>query len=124
MGSSELLNQEKTLLGVDILHDKKIIAKDVNEQQIINQIQGKKAKIIVSPIGRQGMILGRGNQQISPKVIKQIGKENIIVISTRYKIGTIKSLKVDTQDPALDEELKGFMRVIVDFNEIRMMKII
>jgi len=124
MAISELLNQEKTLLGVDILHDKKIIAKDVNEQQIINQIQDKKAKVIVSPIGRQGMILGRGNQQISPKVIKIIGKENIIVISTRYKIGTIKSLKVDTQDPALDEELKGFMRVIVDFNELRMIKII
>ncbi len=124
MAISEVLNQEKTLLGVDILHNKIIIAKDVNEQQILNQIQDKKAKIIVSPIGQQGMILGRGNQQISAKVIKKIKKEHIIVISTRYKIGTIKSLKVDTQDPALDEELKGYVRVIIDFNELRMMKII
>ena len=124
MAIPEMLNQEKTLLGVDILHDKKIIAKDVNEKEILDQIQNKKGKVIVSPIGRQGMILGRGNQQISPKVIKNIGKENIIVISTRYKLDTIKSLKVDTQDPILDEELKGFMRVIIDFNELRMMKII
>ncbi|NHI91605.1 MAG: ATP-NAD kinase [Candidatus Lokiarchaeota archaeon] len=123
MAISEVLDLEKTLLGVDILKNKKIIALDVNENQIIDFLEGQKAKIIVSPIGRQGMIFGRGNQQISPKIIRIIGKENIIVISTRYKSGTIKSLKVDTQDPTLDEELKGFMRVIVDFNEIRMMKI-
>ncbi|MHA1785592.1 MAG: ATP-NAD kinase family protein [Candidatus Helarchaeota archaeon] len=124
MAISEVLELEKTLLGVDILKNKKIIAFDVNEKKIIDIIKNKKAKIIVSPIGRQGMIFGRGNQQISPKIIRMIGKENIIVISTRYKLSTIKNLKVDTQDPILDEELKGYMKVIVDFNELRMMKII
>ena len=123
MSICEVLELEKTLLGVDIMMNKKLIALDVNESQIIDHLKGKKSKIIVSPIGRQGMILGRGNQQISPKIIRMIGKENIIVISTRAKLSTIKSLKVDTQDPTLDEELKGFMRVIVDFNELRMMKI-
>lgn len=113
---ADLLDQKKTLLGVDILLDKKIIAKDVNEKQILEQISGKAAQILVTPIGGQGFIFGRGNQQISSKVIRQVGLENITVIATKSKLDHLKSLRVDTGDPELDNEFKKHgIAVVTDY---------
>ncbi|RJS75397.1 ATP-NAD kinase [Candidatus Bathyarchaeota archaeon] len=114
---TDLLDQKKTLLGVDLLRNGKIIAHDANEKQILRLIEGKDAKIIVTPIGGQGFIFGRGNQQISPAVIRKVGKDNIIVISTKSKLRQIRKLKVDTGSPELDRELRGHIRVITDYRE-------
>ena len=103
----DLLDQKKTLLGIDLILNKQIIEKDVNEKQILEQISGKKTKIIVTPIGGQGFIFGRGNQQISPQVIRQVGLENIIVIATKSKLDKLKNLRVDTGDQKLDCEFKA-----------------
>jgi predicted polyphosphate/ATP-dependent NAD kinase len=103
---ADLLDQKKTLLGVDIFLNKQIVARDVNERQILEQIRGKPAKIIVTPIGGQGFIFGRGNQQISSKVIRQVGLENIMVIATKSKLDRLKSLRVDTGDVELDCQFK------------------
>jgi predicted polyphosphate/ATP-dependent NAD kinase len=100
------LDQKKTLLGVDLFLNKKIVAKDVNEKQILEQTSGKPTKIIVTPIGGQGFIFGRGNQQISSKVIRQVGLENITVIATKSKMDKLESLRVDTGDPELDGKLR------------------
>ncbi|NVM03516.1 MAG: ATP-NAD kinase family protein [Candidatus Helarchaeota archaeon] len=123
MAITEVLGEEKSLLGVDLLQNKKIIALDVGEKQILDIIKDKSVKIIVSPLGRQGILFGRGNQQISPRVIREVGINNLIVLATRYKLRTINHLRVDTQDPKLDEEMKGYIRVLVDYNELRMMKV-
>ncbi|MGD6933171.1 MAG: ATP-NAD kinase family protein [Candidatus Bathyarchaeia archaeon] len=114
---SDLLDQKKTLLGVDLFVNKKIVEKDVNEKQILQALNGKPAKIIVTLIGGQGFIFGRGNQQISPKVIRQVGLDNIVVVATASKVHNLKSLKVDTGDPALDAEFRArrFM-VLVDYS--------
>ncbi len=121
----DVLNIDKSLLGVDVIYNNKLIAKDVNEQELLNIINDHPAKIIVSPIGRQGIILGRGNLQISPKVIRKVGKENLIIIATHYKISNLPNgcLKIDTRDSDLDSELKGYVRVIIDNNELRIVKI-
>jgi len=111
----DLLDAKKTLLGVDLFYNKKMIAKDVNEKQILKNIKGKAAKIIVTPIGGQGFIFGRGNQQISPQVIRQVGIDNIIVIATDNKMKNLKSLKVDTGDPELDAEFRGTIKVVTDY---------
>jgi predicted polyphosphate/ATP-dependent NAD kinase len=111
----DILDEKKTLLGVDLFVNKKIIAKDVNENQILEAIEGKKAKIIVTPIGGQGFIFGRGNQQISPKVIRKVGKDNIVVVATENKMKNLKSLKVDTGDTELDAELAGKIKVVTDY---------
>jgi predicted polyphosphate/ATP-dependent NAD kinase len=111
----DLLDQKKTLLGVDIFLNKKIIFKDVNEKQILEVIKKNPAKIIVTPIGGQGFIFGRGNQQISQEVIKKVGKQNIIVVATENKIKNLKSLKVDTGDPDLDASFHGNIKVITDY---------
>ncbi|MEM0050241.1 MAG: ATP-NAD kinase family protein [Candidatus Bathyarchaeia archaeon] len=112
-----LLNEEKTLLGVDLLLNGKIIKYDVNEAEILEAIRSKKAKIVVTPIGGQGFIFGRGNQQISPEVIRKVGPENIIVIATKHKVSGLSCLRVDTGDQEIDRMLRGFMRVIIDYGE-------
>lgn len=111
----DILDEKKTLLGVDLFQNRKIIEKDVNEKQILDAIEGKEARIIVTPIGGQGFIFGRGNQQISPQVIRKIGKDNIIIIATKNKMKNLKRLKVDTGDPQLDTEFIGTVKVVTDY---------
>jgi predicted polyphosphate/ATP-dependent NAD kinase len=111
----DLLDAKKTLLGVDLFCNKKLIAKDVNEKQILEKIKGKAARIIVTPIGGQGFIFGRGNQQISPQVIRQVGIDNIVVIATENKMKNLKTLKVDTGDAELDAEFRGTIKVVTDY---------
>ena len=96
--------------------NKKIIAKDVNEAQILQALNGKPVKIIVTPIGGQGFVFGRGNQQISAKVIRQVGLDNIVVIATASKLRSLRSLKVDTGDPTLDAEFRmQKLKVLSDY---------
>ena len=120
---SDLLDQKKTLLGVDLFQNKKIILQDANEKQILEAIEGKTARIIVTPIGGQGFIFGRGNQQISSKVIREIGLDNITVVATKSKLDKLKSLRVDT-DPELDKAFRARAApVIVDYKTIRKMPV-
>jgi predicted polyphosphate/ATP-dependent NAD kinase len=114
---ADLLDAKKTLLGVDLLYNKKIVANDVNEKQILEAIKGRSAQIIVTPIGGQGFIFGRGNQQISPEVIRHVGLNNIIVIATKGKLRNLKALRVDTGDPNLNKTFREHkMKVIADYN--------
>jgi predicted polyphosphate/ATP-dependent NAD kinase len=114
---AELLEVQKTLLGVDLLLKRVMIASDANEQRILKTITGKRAKIIVTPIGGQGFIFGRGNQQISPSVIRTVGRNNVIVIATKNKLKGLKVLRIDTGDSELDKEFRGYRRVITDYRE-------
>ena len=112
----DLLDAKKTLLGVDIFCNRKKVASDVNEKQILEKIRGKTSQIIVTPIGGQGFIFGRGNQQISPDVIRRVGLGNIVVVSTEGKIRNLKSLRVDTGDPNLDDALRARqLKVVTDY---------
>ena len=112
----DLLDQKKTLLGVDLFQNKKIIASDANEKKILGATRRKAAKIIVTPIGGQGFIFGRGNQQISVSVIRQVGLHNIIVIATKSKLDRLRSLRVDTGDAELDEEFRASrIQVVTDY---------
>ncbi len=125
---AELMKAPKTLLGIDVYHNGRLVASDVDEETLYNIVnnhikRGGKVKIIVSPIGGQGYILGRGNQQISPRIIRLVGKENIIVIATRSKIARLRKLRVDTGDPELDKGLRGYIRVIVDYGEEYVMRV-
>jgi predicted polyphosphate/ATP-dependent NAD kinase len=114
---SDLLDAKKTLLGVDLFCNKKIIKSDVNEKQILEAIHGKAAQIIVTPIGGQGFVFGRGNQQISAEVIRQVGLDKIVVVATESKLKSLKgSLKVDTGDSSLDEAFRQHkLKVIADY---------
>uniref|UniRef100_A0A7J3UY89 ATP-NAD kinase n=1 Tax=Candidatus Methanosuratincola petrocarbonis (ex Vanwonterghem et al. 2016) TaxID=1867261 RepID=A0A7J3UY89_9CREN len=120
---NQVLGIDGSQLGVDIVRDKALVAADAPEEIIFRNVEDRKAKIIVSPIGNQGFIFGRGNQQISPRVIRVVGKENVVVVATREKLRWTRSLRVDTGDPELDAHLLGPIRVIADYNFAKMMMV-
>jgi predicted polyphosphate/ATP-dependent NAD kinase len=122
---AELLGTEKTVLGVDIYKNGMIIL-DVDEKTILREVDDwQRAYIIVSPIGHQGILLGRGNQQISPKIIQKVGKERIIVAATKNKLQSSEGniLRVDTGEAEVDSILKGYVRAVTDYREWRLVKV-
>lgn len=116
---ADALGIRKTLLGVDVALDGRLVAADANESDLLRLTRDKPAKIVVGVIGGQGYIFGRGNQQISARVIRQAGAGNIIVAATRHKLLALggKPLLVDTGDSALDDELSGYVSVITGVGE-------
>ncbi len=113
---SDLLGVEKSLLGVDLVKDSVLLAKDVGEREILEALEKEGgAKILVSPIGAQGFVFGRGNQQISARVIRAVGVENVIVLATPHKLEETPVLFVDTGDLGLDRELSGERQVVAGY---------
>lgn len=114
---SRRLNIGYELLGIDIIHNYKLVAKDVTEQQLWQYVQRGALKIIVSPIGGQGFIFGRGNHQFSARILHAVGKSNIQVISSEAKLLTIKdhALHVDCGDIDVDEQLRGYYKILCDY---------
>jgi predicted polyphosphate/ATP-dependent NAD kinase len=122
---AELLGVEKTLLGVDIYRDGNVIL-DVDEKGILKRVDNwQNTWIVVSPIGHQGIIFGRGNQQISPEIIRRVGKQRIIVLATKSKLQSVdgRVLRVDTGDAEVDEMLRGYIRVMTDYREWQLMPV-
>ena len=123
------LNLENTLLGVDLVQNNALIASDVTEEQLWKQLvkaqqNKKKVHLIITLIGGQGHLFGRGNQQLSPRIIHSIidqygGKENITIISTKAKLTALdnRPLISDTGDVALDQILSGFMPVTTGYRD-------
>ena len=94
-----IIGVNKTLLGVDAIKNGKTVAIDINEQTLWDLLlPGEEAKILISPIGAQGFILGRGNQQISPRIVRRVGTGNIIVVATPHKLRETPVLYVDSGD--------------------------
>lgn len=108
-----------TLLGVDLVQHQQLIANDLTADQLLQQTQGKSVKLVITLIGGQGHILGRGNQQLSPALIRKIGKNNILIVATKTKLKALagKSLIVDSGDPKLDKELCGFYRITTGYHD-------
>jgi predicted polyphosphate/ATP-dependent NAD kinase len=118
----EELALENTLLGVDAISEQTLIASDLTELQLWQLIQPYaqgKVKLLMTLIGGQGHIFGRGNQQLSPRVIRAIGKENIIIIATKAKLNALQArpLIADTGDSELDMVLSGYLAVITGYND-------
>ena len=119
------LKLKNTLLGVDIVQNKRLIANDVAEAQIWEIVQDKPTKIVVTIIGGQGHVFGRGNQQLSPRILRNVEKSNIIIIATKEKLTSLQGrpLLVDTGDEGLNEELSGYMRVTTGYGDYMMYKV-
>jgi predicted polyphosphate/ATP-dependent NAD kinase len=112
---NERLGLPMTLLGVDLIRDGQLIVGDANESEILRELGAGTWRIVVSPIGRQGFVFGRGNQQISPRVIRAAGREGILVVATRDKVEGIDRLRMDTGDGEADGIFRGVAKVLVDY---------
>jgi predicted polyphosphate/ATP-dependent NAD kinase len=110
------LGLQKTVLGVDVFKDRRLIIRDADEAALLRLVsETDKVSIIVTPIGAQGFIFGRGNQQISSRVISETGAGNVVVIATPSKLAGTPVLRVDTGDKSLDRSLRGRRKVVTGY---------
>jgi predicted polyphosphate/ATP-dependent NAD kinase len=110
---------DNTLLGVDLVKGFEVIAKDVTAQELVDLTNNQTTSLVITLIGGQGHIFGRGNQQLSPAFIRRIGKQNIHIVATKNKLNALgqKGLIADTGDAELDNELSGPISVITGYKD-------
>lgn len=121
----EKLNLPNTLLGVDVVRDGKLVKGDCNERDLLEILGDGSGKLIITPTGGQGYLLGRGNQQISPAVLERIGKENVIIIAVNSKIIELQGrpFLIDTGDESMDQRLSGYYRIKIGYGLCIMHKV-
>ena len=120
------LGVRKTLLGVDsVKGDGTLLGKDLDESALSDLVKTGLVKIVISPIGAQGFLFGRGNQQISPEILRRVGAENIVVVASRSKIESLhpRRLLVDSGDDEIDKLFRGYARVITGYGEETVVKV-
>jgi predicted polyphosphate/ATP-dependent NAD kinase len=114
----------KTLLGVDVVRNGEVIKADASEADLLEILDsGEKAKVIVSPIGSQGFVFGRGNQQISSRVLDKVRPDDIVIVATPTKLQNTRVLRVDTGDGQVDDKLRGMRRVVTGYKRRRLVRV-
>jgi predicted polyphosphate/ATP-dependent NAD kinase len=113
------LGFERSPLGVDVWRDGEVLVRDASEDEILANL-GERNVVVVSPIGGQGFVFGRGNDQISPVVL---GRSEVEVVASKRKLDGVGVLRVDTGDDEVDESLRGWRKVRVGRFERRMMQV-
>jgi predicted polyphosphate/ATP-dependent NAD kinase len=117
---------EKTLVGVDVVYRGEVVVRDAGEREMLAHLRdGLPARIVVTPIGGQGFLFGRGNQQLSAAVIRAVGRPNIVVVATPSKLAALGGdpLLVDTGDDATDAMLAGYVRVVTGYRKETMVRV-
>ena len=119
------LGLDNTLLGVDVIENGQLIAKDVTATQLLELVQDYPSTLIITLIGGQGHVFGRGNQQLSPAVIRAIGRDNILLIASKAKLQQLEGrpLLADTGDALLDQQLTGLINVLTGYNDYVMYRL-
>ena len=121
-----IIGLDTTLLGIDISHQDRTY-NDLNEQQLIDIISNHDGNkiLLLSPMGGQGFLIGRGNLQLSPKVLRLIGIESILGVATPAKLIGLSSLRIDTSDEQLDNEIKSqkFIKVLQGYRTTRVIRV-
>lgn len=118
------LGVDKTLLGVDAVHAGELIASDLNEHGMLALFERYPHRcIVVTPLGGNGFIFGRGNRQFTPQVIRAVGRKQIIIVATGDKLRRLPCLRVDTDDADLDRELAGPIDVIIGYKYTKVVRV-
>jgi predicted polyphosphate/ATP-dependent NAD kinase len=122
---AKAIGQEKTLLGVDVYLDRRLLKADASEVDLLGLLKDRgDAVLVVTPIGAQGFFLGRGNQQLSAKVVRAAGSDRLCVVATPTKLAGTLALRVDTGDPLLDAELRGDIKVVTGYRRRRLVRVL
>ncbi|NHN42676.1 ATP-NAD kinase family protein [Halorubellus sp. JP-L1] len=114
------LGFEPSPLGVDVYRDGEVVLRDGTEAEILDAL-GEENVVVVSPIGGQGFVFGRGNHQISPAVIE---RSSVEVVASPSKLDDVGVLRVDTDDEAVNGSLRGWQKVRVGRYEHRLLKVV
>ncbi|WP_026374688.1 ATP-NAD kinase family protein [Aestuariibacter salexigens] len=115
----EELGLENTLLGVDVVQNGHLVASDVTATELLSLVQHQPCKLVLTLIGGQGHVLGRGNQQLSADVVRSVGRENMLIVATKNKINALEGrpLIADSGDETLDAELSGLIPIITGYHD-------
>jgi predicted polyphosphate/ATP-dependent NAD kinase len=120
----ERMGLDHTILGIDAVFNGKAVGMNMNEARLLELIgEYENIVLILGIIGKQGFFLGRGNKELTPAVIRRIDIDNIVLVASITKLNDLKELHVDTGDPNLDKELKGYRKVVFRYSRERMMKV-
>tara|TARA_Y200000002_G_scaffold290982_1_gene245121 strand:- start:1383 stop:2564 length:1182 start_codon:yes stop_codon:yes gene_type:complete len=126
----EHLNLDLTLLGIDVQHAGTVYS-DLNETRLLEVIgahlsdEHRRVLLLLSPMGGQGFLIGRGNLQLSPDVLRLIGHANILGIATPSKLIGLEAVRIDTGDETLDAEFqkKRFIKILQGFRTTRLIRV-
>jgi predicted polyphosphate/ATP-dependent NAD kinase len=124
---AEEMGLRKTLLGIDAVLASELVGRDLSEEEVLTLLgRHPQCKLVLSPIGAQGFVLGRGNLQLSPAALRRIGTRNMIVAATPAKLARTPVLRFDTGDPSLDLEFAapGYLPVVIGYRRERLVKIV
>ena len=123
----EHLGVELTLLGIDIQHKGEVYA-DLNESDLLNHLVNYDGRrlLLLSPMGGQGFLIGRGNLQLSPDVLRSIGLDSILGVATPSKLLGLSSVRIDTGDVSLDEEFqqRRFVKLLQGYRTTRVIRVL
>lgn len=113
------LGLDNTLLGIDAVLNHQLLKNDVSETEILDYLEQYPCRAVISIIGGQGHIIGRGNQQLSVAVLKKLSKKNLKVISTKAKVSALEGrpLIVDSGDNELDDLFSGTIEVTTGYQD-------
>ena len=113
------LGYHHTLLGIDAILDGGLLASDLDNERIAALAECHPVKILLTATGGQGMLLGRGNQQLTPALLRKLGRNSLVVLTTPHKLQTLQGrpLRLDTGDEALDSEWQGLIEVVTGYNQ-------
>ncbi|MCL1059297.1 ATP-NAD kinase family protein [Shewanella gelidimarina] len=121
----EELGLDNTLLGVDLVQARQLVGSDLSADELLQLTEKQSVKLYITLIGGQGHILGRGNQQLSPELVRRVGKNNIVILATKTKLKALEGrpLIVDSGDPELDKELTGYYKVVTGYHDYVMYQV-
>jgi predicted polyphosphate/ATP-dependent NAD kinase len=119
------LGIDGTLVGVDVVRGGVAICVDADESALLEAVSGGTVRIVITPVGGQGYVLGRGNQQISPGVLRAAGAQSVTIVAAPGKLQGLggRPLLVDTGDDEVDDMLSGYARVVTGHEETCMYKV-
>ena len=113
------LGLPNTLLGVDVIENGALLASDCTAQQLLELTEGHHCQLVITVIGGQGHIIGRGNQQLSPPLLQRLGRDHIYIVATKTKIKALdgRPLIVDSGDDATNKMLAGLIPVHTGYHD-------
>lgn len=111
---ARLLGYAKGPLGVDIVRGGEVVVRNASEQQLLEAAEAERLGVIVSVIGGQGFVIGRGNQQLSHRVLDAITRDDLIVVAPEQKLIDLQGrpLLIDSGSTETDARYGGIVRVV------------